>query len=51
MEIWDAYGKDFKRISGAKLMRGQAIPDGLYHLAGDIIVRHTDRDYKGREYE
>ena len=45
MEIWDAYDKDFNRIEGATLVRGQPVPDGVYHLVCDILVRHADGDF------
>ena len=45
MELWDAYDRDFRRIEGRTLVRGERIPDGLYHLVSDVIVRHVDGDY------
>ncbi|MCD7739092.1 MAG: NUDIX hydrolase [Lachnospiraceae bacterium] len=45
MEIWDAYDESFQLISDITLVRGEAIPDGIYHLVCDIIVRHTDGTY------
>ena len=27
------------------LIRGEAIPDGFYHLVSDIIVKHVDGTY------
>lgn len=45
MELWDAYDKNFNRVDGVTLIRDEAIPDGLFHLVCDIIVRHTDGDY------
>ena len=45
MEIWDAYDKGFRRISGISLIRGQPIPDGCFHLVSEIIVRHRDGSY------
>ena len=44
MEIWDAYYADGTK-AGADLIRGEKIPDGLYHIACDVLVRHTDGDY------
>jgi 8-oxo-dGTP pyrophosphatase MutT (NUDIX family) len=44
-EIWDAYDKDFNRIEGVKLIRGEPVPDGTYHLVCDVIVKHTDGTY------
>ena len=45
MEIWDAYNKHFEKLEGMSLIRGEPIPEGIYHLVSDIIVRHTDGDY------
>ena len=45
MELWDAYDKDFRKVPNVTLIRGDAIPKGLYHLVCDIIVRHTDGSY------
>ena len=44
MEVWDAY-KGFEKIEGITLIRGEAIPDGVYHLVSDVIVRHADGTY------
>lgn len=45
MELWDAYDKDFRKIQGITLIRGEAIPEGTFHLVCDVIVRHTDGSY------
>ena len=45
MERWDAYDRAFHKIEGMTLIRGEAIPDGCFHLVCDIIVRHTDGSY------
>ena len=52
-ELWDAYKDDFTKINGMILERGKSIPRGAYHLACDIIVRHTDGSYllMQRSYE
>lgn len=44
MEIWDAYYPD-GTLAGCNLVRGKPIPDGLYHLVSEILVRHIDGDY------
>ncbi len=43
-EIWDAYNSSFEKIEGMTLIRGEekSIPEGVYHLVCDILVRHTD---------
>ena len=43
-EIWDAYHSD-GTLAGCNLVRGEPIPDGLYHLVSEILVRHIDGDY------
>ncbi len=45
MELWDAYDKNFNKIDGITLIRGEPIPDGMFHLVCSIIVRHIDGDY------
>lgn len=42
MELWDAYNKDFEKVNGTILVRGEQIPNGLYHLVCDVLVKHTD---------
>lgn len=44
MEIWDAYLRDGTK-AGVDLVRGEPIPEGLYHLVSDVLVRHRDGDY------
>ena len=45
MELWDAYDEDCKIIEGVTLTRGEKVPDGMYHLVSDVIVRHEDGEY------
>ena len=45
LEIWDAYDREFNKIENIKLVRGETIPEGLYHLVCDIIVKHVDGTY------
>ena len=45
MELWDAYDRDFKKIQGVTLVRGEAIPEGFFHLVCEIIVRNIDGSY------
>lgn len=45
MELWDGYDKNFEKIEGLTLVRGEKIPDGVYHLVSEILVRHTDGTY------
>ncbi|MBQ6897738.1 MAG: NUDIX hydrolase [Clostridia bacterium] len=44
-EIWDAYDRDFNKSENVRLIRGEAIPDGMYHLVCEIIVKHVDGTY------
>lgn len=52
-ELWDAYNNKFNIISDITLVRGEPIPEGIYHLVCEIIVKHIDgtflmmqRDYR-----
>ena len=45
MELWDAYDRNFNKIDGVALVRGEPIPEGLYHLVSEVIVRHADGSY------
>ncbi len=45
MEIWDAYDGNFKKIPNVELVRGTVIPDGIFHLVCDVIVRHIGGEY------
>jgi len=44
-EIWDAYNQNFEKIKDVKLLRGEPIPDGMFHLVGEVVVRHIDGTY------
>lgn len=44
MEIWDGYYKD-GTPANIDLIRGEIIPDGLYHLVCEVLVRHIDGEY------
>lgn len=44
MEIWDGYFID-GTLANCDLVRGEPIPDGLYHIVSDVLVRHIDGDY------
>lgn len=41
MEIWDAYDVGFNRLD-KELVRGESIPQGLYHGVAVVFVQHTD---------
>ena len=44
-EIWDAYDSTFNIIDDLSLVRGEAVPDGVFHLVCEIIVKHTDGSF------
>jgi 8-oxo-dGTP diphosphatase len=44
-ELWDAYDSAFNRIKDMTLVRGEALPDGVYHLVCDVVVKHMDGSY------
>ncbi|MBQ9121635.1 MAG: histidine phosphatase family protein [Clostridia bacterium] len=44
MEIWDAYDRE-GNLTGEKLIRGEPVPAGRYHLVCEVLVRHTDGSY------
>ncbi len=44
MELWDAYNKD-GRLAGVDLVRGQPIPNGLYHIVSEVLVKHVDGSF------
>lgn len=41
MERWDAYYADGSPAQRT-LLRGEPIPEGLYHLVAEVLVRHSD---------
>ncbi len=47
MELWDGYTSDYEKIDGVVLVRDDraGIPEGIYHLVCDILVRHKDGTY------
>lgn len=44
MEFWDGYFRDGTRAN-IDLIRGDVLPDGLYHLVCEVLVQHKDGDY------
>lgn len=44
MEKWDAYTREGVLTDGV-LIRGEEVPEGLYHLVCEVLVRHTDGSY------
>jgi len=45
MEKWDAYDNKLNVIPNIELIRGENIPEGIYHLVGEVIVKHKDGSY------
>lgn len=45
IEKWDAYDENFTRVANVELIRGEHIPQGLFHLVCDVIVKHQDGTY------
>ena len=45
MEYWDAYDKDLNKIDGITLVRGEPIPENVYHLVCETVVKHVDGTY------
>ena len=45
MELWDAYDNDFKIMKGITIVRGEPVPQGLFHLVCDVLVKHADGSY------
>ncbi len=45
MERWDAYDGEFNIIPGKTLIRGEGVPEGVFHLVCDVLVRHSDGTY------
>ena len=43
--MWDAYDNEFNKIENVTLVRGEPIPDSMYHLVCDVIVKHIDETY------
>lgn len=46
MEIWDLYDRN-ENLTGQEWERAkvESIPDGLFHLVCEILVRHVDDDF------
>ena len=44
MELWDAYDRHGRK-TGWTIKRGEAIPQGSFHLVSCVVVRHEDGDH------
>ena len=41
MELWDAYDRD-GNLLGVDLVRGEPVPEGMYHIVSQVAVRHRN---------
>ena len=44
MELWDAY-YEYGTPAGRDLIRGETVPEGLYHLVSEVLIQHADGDF------
>lgn len=44
MELWDAYNEAGEKL-GFDLIRGEKIPEGVYHLVCEVVVRNRDGEF------
>ena len=44
MEIWDGLDRE-GNLAGVDLVRGERIPEGLFHLVCEVLVQHVDGDF------
>ena len=44
-ELWDAYDVGLNKLNGVTLVRGELIPQGVFHLVCEIAVKHVDGQY------
>ena len=44
MEIWDGYFRD-GTLANIDLIRGEELPEGIYHMVCEVLVQHKDGDY------
>lgn len=45
MELWDAYDRHGNKLPWVTLRRGEPVPEGMYHLVSEVLVRHTDGSF------
>ena len=45
MELWDAYDCHGNKLPGVTLRRGEPVPEGMYHLVSEVLVRHEDGSF------
>ena len=44
MELWDAYYADGTK-AGRDLVRGEKVPEGLYHIVSEVLLKHKDGQF------
>lgn len=44
MEIWDACDRE-GRLLGVDLLRGEPVPEGMFHRVCDVVVRHVNGNF------
>lgn len=44
MELWDAYDRSGNKLNFS-IKRGETIPQNVYHILSDTVVRHQDGTY------
>jgi len=44
LEIWDGYNKK-EELLGIDLIRGEEIPNSVYHMVAEVLIKHVDGDY------
>ncbi len=44
MELWDAYNEAGEKL-GFDLIRGETIPDGVYHMVCEVVVQSIEGDF------
>ena len=44
MELWDLYNEK-RELTGKTLIRGQEVPQGLYHLVVDVWIKNSKGEY------
>lgn len=45
MELWDAYDDRLRPIEGVTLVRGEPVPEGMFHLVCEVAVRRREGNW------
>ena len=46
MELWDAYDDRLRPIEGVTLVRGEPVPEGMFHLVCEVAVRRREGNWR-----